>query len=118
MFDLTWRFLLVGIGMSLFNGPNQMLLMSVGARGTMGAASALSNLSARLGSVFGPLMLSITWSFLPGFALHMSIGMFVLVVLGTLAVLCAWLVRPRSQDVPLFLWNSRRSADNYRDDQQ
>ncbi len=100
MFDLTWRLLLVGIGMGLFNGPNQTRLMSVGARETMGAASALSNLSARLGSVFGPLMLSILWSFLPGYALHMSIGMLVLVVLGALNVLYAWLVRPGPQAVP------------------
>jgi MFS family permease len=100
VFDLTWRLLLVGIGMGLFNGPNQALLMSVGARETMGAASALSNLSARLGSVFGPLMLSITWSFLPGYALQMSIGILVLVTLGVLNVLFTWLVRPKPQHNP------------------
>ncbi len=94
VFDLAWRLLLVGIGMGLFNGPNQTLLMSAGTRETMGAASALSNLSARLGSVFGPLALSIIWSFLPGYGPQMSIGMLVLVVLGVLNVLLAWLVRP------------------------
>src|SRR5205807_1702041 len=100
VFDLTWRLLLIGIGMGLFNGPNQTLLMSAGTKETMGAASALSNLSARLGSVFGPLMLSITWSFLPGYALQMSIGILVLVTLGVLNVLFTWLVRPKPQHNP------------------
>ncbi len=101
VFDLSWRLLLVGIGMGLFNGPNQTLLMSVGTRETMGTASALSNLSARLGSVFGPLMLGITWLFLPGYGLQMSIGMLVLVGLCVLSVLCAWLVRPGPRDIPI-----------------
>jgi len=95
VFDLTWRLLLVGIGMGLFNGPNQTLLMSAGTKETMGAASALSNLSARLGSVFGPLLLSIIWSFLPSSTLHMSAGGVVFVALAVLSVLCAWLVRPQ-----------------------
>ena len=95
VFDLTWRLLLVGIGMGLFNGPNQTLLMSAGTKETMGAASALSNLSARLGSVFGPLLLSIIWSLLPGSTLHMSAGGVVFVALAVLSVLCAWLVRPQ-----------------------
>src|SRR5947209_16620626 len=88
VFDLTWRLLLVGIGMGLFNGPNQTLLMSAGTKETMGAASALSNLSARLGSVFGPLLLSIIWSFLPSSTLHMSAGGVVFVALAVLSVLC------------------------------
>jgi MFS family permease len=95
--DCTWRLVLIGVGMGLFNGPNQTLLMSVGTRETMGAASALSNLSARLGSVFGPLLLGILWSFLPGLALQMSSGGVVLVVLAALSVLCAWVARPKPQ---------------------
>jgi len=98
--DLAWRLLLVGIGIGLFNGPNQTLLMSAGARETIGTASALSNLSARLGAVFGPLILSILWSFLPGDALHMSIGMLTLVLLSALSVLCAWLVKAKQHDSP------------------
>src|SRR5215467_379181 len=53
--DLTWRLLLSGMGIGLFTGPNQARLMSTGTRETMGAASALSNLVARLGTVCGPL---------------------------------------------------------------
>ncbi len=45
--DLAWRLLLIGCGIGLFSGPNQTMLMSVGPRETMGAASALSNLVQR-----------------------------------------------------------------------
>jgi MFS family permease len=96
--NLAWRLLLVGVGISIFNGPNQTLLMSVGTRESMGAASALSNLSARLGSVIGPSILSLIWFFLPGYPQQMSIGMLVLTLLGVLTVLCAWLVRPEPHD--------------------
>ena len=95
--DCTCRLALIGIGMGLFNGPNQTLLMSVGTRETMGAASALSNLSARLGSVIGPLLLGILWSFLPDLALQMNSGGLVLVVLAALSVFCAWMTRPKAQ---------------------
>ena len=95
--DCTWRLTLIGIGMGLFNGPNQTLLMSVGTRETMGAASALSNLSARLGSVIGPLLLGILWSFLPDLALQMNSGGLVLVALAALSVFCAWMTRPKAQ---------------------
>lgn len=72
--NLAWRLLLIGSGIGLFSGPNQTLLMSVGARETMGAASALSNLSTRLGSVCGPLVLGITWSFLASFSAQIGVG--------------------------------------------
>jgi MFS family permease len=98
--DLAWRLVLVGMGIGLFNGPNQALLMSVGGRESMGAASALSNLSARLGSVFGPLLLGILWSFLADLALQISIGILVLAALGALNVLFAWLVRPGPPEAP------------------
>ncbi len=92
--DCIWRLALIGIGMGLFNGPNQTLLMSVGMRETMGAASALSNLSARLGSIFGPLLLAILWSFQPELTLQMNNGAIVLVGLAALSVFCAWMTRP------------------------
>jgi MFS family permease len=94
--DIAWRLLLVGIGMGLFNGPNQTLLMSVGTRETMGAASALSNLSSRIGSVFGPLMISVLWFFLPDSALQMRIGILVVTALAALNVFFVWFVQPRT----------------------
>src|SRR2546422_8188294 len=62
--DLAWRLLLIGMGIGLFTGPNQTRLMSVGARETMAAASALSNLVSRLGTVCGPLVLGLVWMLL------------------------------------------------------
>lgn len=95
--DCAWRLVLIGMGMGLFNNPNQTLLMSAGTRETMGAASALSNLSARLGSVFGPLLLGILWSFQPVLARQMNSGGVVLVILAVLIVFCAWMTRLNSQ---------------------
>jgi MFS family permease len=90
VFDLAWRLLLTGMGMGLFNGPNQTLLMSVGSRETMGAASALSNLAGRIGSVCGPLVIGITWSFLASLSTQMVIGMLVLDGIAMLNLLFAW----------------------------
>jgi DHA2 family multidrug resistance protein-like MFS transporter len=100
VFDLAWRLLLVGTGMGLFNGPNQTLLMSVGTRETMGATSALSNLSSRIGSVVGPLIVSVLWFFLPDSALQMRIGILVVTALAALNLLFAWFARPGTQPVP------------------
>ncbi len=98
--DLTWRLLLIGIGIGLFTGPNQTRLMSVGARETMGAASALSNLAGRLGSVLGPLALGITWTFLASFSTQMLVGVLITDGFAVLNLLFAWLsLQRRSQSV-------------------
>ena len=89
--DLAWRLLLIGIGIGLFTGPNQTLLMSAGARETMGAASALSNLGARIGSVCGPLVLGLTWTFLASFSAQIGVGILVIDGFAVLNLLCAWL---------------------------
>ena len=89
--DLAWRLLLVGIGIGLFTGPNQTLLMSAGARETMGAASALSNLGARIGSVCGPLVLGLTWTFFASFSTQMGVGILVVDGFAVLNLLFAWL---------------------------
>ncbi|HZU02430.1 MAG TPA: MFS transporter [Ktedonobacteraceae bacterium] len=95
--DLAWRLLLIGSGIGLFSGPNQTLLMSVGTRETMGAASALSNLSTRLGSVCGPLVLGITWSFPASFSDQIRVGILVIDALAVLNLLFAFLaVRRRA----------------------
>ena len=96
--DLAWRLLLIGIGIGLFSGPNQTLLMSVGTRETMGAASALSNLGGRLGSVCGPLVIGLTWTFLASFSAQIGVGMLIIDGFAVLNLLFAWLsVRRRSQ---------------------
>jgi MFS family permease len=93
--DLAWRLLLVGGGIGLFSGPNQTLLMSVGTRETMGAASALSNLSTRLGAVCGPLVLGITWSLLASFSAQIRVGLLVVDGLAVLTLLFAGLAVSR-----------------------
>ncbi len=93
--DLAWRLLLVGIGIGLFSGPNQTRLMSVGARETMGAASALSNLVSRLGSVCGPLMLGLVWTFLASFSAQMIVGILLINGFAVLNLLFAWLSMQR-----------------------
>jgi MFS family permease len=96
--DLAWRLLLIGMGIGLFTGPNQTLLMSAGTRETMGAASALSNLGSRLGSVCGPLMVGLTWTFLASFSAQMGAGMLIINGFAVLNLLFAWLsVQSRSQ---------------------
>ena len=96
--DLAWRLLLIGMGIGLFTGPNQTLLMSAGTRETMGAASALSNLGSRLGSVCGPLVVGLTWTFLASFSAQMGVGMLVIDGFAALNLLFAWLsVQGRSQ---------------------
>jgi MFS family permease len=83
--DIAWRLILIGAGIGLFSSPNQTVIMSVGGRETMGAASALSNLSARLGTVFSPLIFGSTWSLIAGFSAQMASGTFIVVVLALAA---------------------------------
>jgi len=88
--DLAWRLLLIGIGIGLFTSPNQTRLMSVGAREAMGAASALSNLVSRLGSVCGPLGVGLVWTFLASFSAQMGVGMLIIDGFAVLNLLFAW----------------------------
>ena len=89
----------VGMGLGLFSGPNLTLIMSAGARETMGAASALSNLVSRLGSVCGPLALGITWTFLASFSAQIGVGILVIDGFAVLNLLFAWLLVQRSRGV-------------------
>src|SRR6266704_2910072 len=97
--DLAWRLLLIGMGLGLFSGPNLTLIMSAGTRETMGAASALSNLVSRLGSVCGPLALGITWIFLASFSSQIGVGILVIDGFAVLNLLFAWLLVQRSRGV-------------------
>src|SRR6266487_398358 len=72
--DLAWRLLLAGTGIGLFSGPNMTVLMSLGGRQMMSSASAVSNLTARLGTVLGPLAMSIIWTLVSGFTAQMIGG--------------------------------------------
>jgi MFS transporter, DHA2 family, multidrug resistance protein len=89
--DLAWRLLLIGMGIGLFSAPNQALLMSVGARETMGAASALSNLGTRIGSVCGPLVVGLSWTFFASVSAQVGVGMLIIDAFAVLTLLFAWL---------------------------
>ena len=91
----TWRLLLIGIGIGLFSGPNQALLMSVGKREMMGAASALSNLGTRIGSVCGPLVVGLTWTLLASLSAQVGVGMLIIDGFAVLNLLFAWLAVQR-----------------------
>ncbi len=62
---LVGSLLAFGLGSGLFAAANNAGLMSVGSRATMGAAGALVNLGARLGSIVGPLAVSLGWALSP-----------------------------------------------------
>lgn len=96
-FDIAWRLALIGMGTGLFTSPNQTQLMSNGPRESLGAASALVNLSARLGPVVGPSLISLLWLALPGLTGQMLAGTLLLVVLSGVTILCAWCATPPPQ---------------------
>ncbi|HEV2235070.1 MAG TPA: MFS transporter [Ktedonobacterales bacterium] len=89
--DIAWRLLLIGAGIGLFTGPNQTLLMSAGPREAMPAASALANLSARVGAVGGPLLVGLLWAALPGVARQMTAGVVALIALAALTLVAGFI---------------------------
>lgn len=89
--DLAWRLLLVGLSLGLFDGPNQTLLVSIGSKETVGAASALSQLGRNLGFIGGPLLVSISWIWLSHSPTQMVGGMLIVVGLSLLSLLLACL---------------------------
>ncbi len=62
---LVGSLLAFGLGSGPFAAANNPGLMSVGSRATMGAAGALVNLGARLGTIVGPLAVSLDWALSP-----------------------------------------------------
>ncbi len=72
------------------------ILMSLGGREMMSSASALSNLTARLGTVLGPLAMSIIWTLVSNITAQM-IGGILLVDGFAIATLAFALFSPRKQ---------------------
>src|SRR6266700_5738780 len=79
--DLAWRLLLVGMGIGLFSSPTMTLIMGVG-RDMMAAASTASNLVARLGTVFGPIVMGITWTIVTSLSTQMVAGIILVDILA------------------------------------
>jgi MFS family permease len=60
--NLDWRLLLIGLGNGIAYGPLLTFMMSLGPRETLGAASALSNMTRQFGFICGPALVSLLWS--------------------------------------------------------
>ena len=88
--DLAWRLLLVGMGIGLFSSPTMTLIMGVG-RDMMAAASTVSNLVARLGTVFGPIMMGITWTIVTSLSTQMVAGIILVNILASATLIFAYL---------------------------
>ncbi|HKI75854.1 MAG TPA: MFS transporter, partial [Candidatus Bathyarchaeia archaeon] len=93
--DLAWRLLLVGMGLvgmgiGLFSSPTMTLIMAVG-RDMMAAASTASNLVARLGTVFGPIVMGITWTIVRSLSAQMVAGILLVDILASATLIFAYL---------------------------
>ena len=87
--DLAMRLFLVGSGIGLFSSPASTVIMSFGGREAMAAASSLTNLSARLGTVVGPVAISATWAFTSGLSAQISTGILLVDGLAALTLYSA-----------------------------
>jgi len=92
--DLAWRLLLVGMGIGLFSSPTMTLIMGVG-RDMMAAASTASNLVARLGTVFGPIVMGITWTIVTSLSAQMVAGIILVDILASATLIFAYLSASR-----------------------
>src|SRR5881396_1278058 len=88
--DLAWRLLLVGMGIGLFSSPTMTLIVGVG-RDMMAAASTASNLVARLGTVFGPIVMGITWTIVTSLSTQMVAGIILVDILASATLIFAYL---------------------------
>ncbi len=92
--DLAWRLLLVGMGIGLFSSPTMTLIMGVG-RDMMAAASTVSNLVARLGTVFGPIVMGITWTIVTSLPTQMVAGIILVDILALATLIFVYLSASR-----------------------
>src|SRR5207247_901709 len=88
--DLAWRLLLVGMGIGLFSSPTMTLIVGVG-RDMMAAASTASNLVARLGTVFGPIVMGITWTIVTSLSTQMVAGIILVDILASATLIFTYL---------------------------
>src|SRR5437867_2206479 len=92
--DPARRLLLVGTGIGLFSSPTMTLIMGVG-RDMMAAASTVSNLVARLGTVFGPIVMGITWTIVTSLSTQMVAGIILVDILASATLIFAYLSASR-----------------------
>ena len=87
--DLVWRLLLVGSGIGLFSSPTSTIIMGFGGREGMAAASSLTNLAARLGTVVGPIAIGSAWALMAGLSAQIATGMLLVDSFAGLTLLTA-----------------------------
>src|SRR5438094_2868959 len=97
--DLAWRLLLVGMGIGLFSSRTMTVIMGVG-RDMMAAASTVSNLTARLGTVFGPLIMGITWTIVTSLSTQIVAGIILVDILASATLIFAYLSAIRQDRNP------------------
>jgi MFS family permease len=73
--DLAWRLAVVGIGLGLFNGPNQTAIIAGAAVGEQATASAASGLARSLAFSGGPLLATTAWAASGYHASGMRVGL-------------------------------------------
>jgi MFS family permease len=87
--DLAWRLGVVGIGVGLFNGPNQTAIIAGAAAGERATASAASGLARSLAFSGGPLLATTAWAASGYQAAGMRIGLGLAFALCVAAALLA-----------------------------
>jgi DHA2 family multidrug resistance protein-like MFS transporter len=87
--DLAWRLGIVGVGLGLFNGPNQTAIIAATAAGEQATASAASGLARSLAFSAGPLLATTAWAMSDYQARGMRIGLGFAVALCLAAALLA-----------------------------
>lgn len=84
--DMAWRLLIIGVGLGLFSTPNQTVLIGFGGTEAMAPSSALSNLSARLGTVIAPGAVAGIWANSTGLRHQMEAGITLVAALAVLTL--------------------------------
>ncbi|HEY4385780.1 MAG TPA: MFS transporter, partial [Ktedonobacteraceae bacterium] len=106
--NLDWRLLLIGLGNGIAYGPLLTLMMSIGPRETLGAASALSGVTRQFGFICGPILMSLLWSWQGAAqaAERASSSILLLIALSFVGLVCAlfsvrgWSQAPVRASVP------------------
>ncbi|MBV9843589.1 MAG: MFS transporter [Kutzneria sp.] len=94
--DVVWRLALAGLGMGLYGGPTQALVMTAAPADRMALAGAAVQLSRSLGFTLGPALGTAVWGLAGGGDAGTKAGIGLAVIAGAGAVLLLakpWLAR-------------------------
>ena len=102
--DLAWRLAVVGIGLGVFNGPNQTAIIAAARAGEQATASAASGLARSLAFGGGPLLATTAWA-LSGFqpsGMRVGLGLAIALCLAA-ALIATSAVRGERRHPPIAL---------------